>query len=191
MKNLLLGLCIFFIMVVPASAQKTKVVVIPLLGDSAKTADTRVISIPAAALDYNSASSIIDNDGVGLVWQSSFATSAAIVMPRPVDYTTGDITFKIMFLISTSSSGNVQFFIRPRSYDAGDTFGDAASITQNTVAVTTTTGFGRIYEQEMTIPAARLSKDWWYVSIQRNSGVSGLLSEDVNVLGTSLEFSVK
>lgn len=151
----------------------------------------RKISIPAASLDYNSSSSIISNDGTGLVWKNNFANSASIVLPKPTDYTDGDVTFRIIFLVSTSNNGKVEFFIRPRSYNSGDTFGDAQSIVDNTVSVTPTTGFGRIYEQEITIPANRLQKDWWFISIQRNSGGSSLLTEDVNVLGTSLEYSVR
>lgn len=149
------------------------------------------VAIPAAALDYNASSSIISNNGVGLVWEANFATSASIVMPRPADYSGGDVTFKIIFLVSTNTSGGVEFFIRPRSYDSGNTFGDAASVVENSVSVTPTTGFGRIYEQEITIPANRLTNDWWYISIQRNSGVAGLLSGDVNVLGTSLEYFIR
>ena len=152
---------------------------------------TRKVSIPAGALDYNASSTIITNNGVGLVWENNFSTSASIVMPKPVDYRGGDVTFKLIFLISTANSGKVEFFIRPRSYNSGSTFGDASSIIENSVSVTPTTGFGRIYEQAITIPADRLVNDWWYISIQRNSGVAGLLTNDVNVLGTSLEFTVR
>ncbi len=152
---------------------------------------TRRISIPAAALNYNSSTSVISDDGVGLRWTNSFSSSAAIVMPRPTDYIDGDVTFKIFFLVSTSNTGKVEFFIRPRSYDSGSTFGDASSIVDNTVNVTPTTGFGRLYEQEITIPASRLTRQWWYISIQRNSGVASLLTEDVNVVGTSLEYAVR
>lgn len=149
------------------------------------------IAVPAAALDYNAATSIISNNGVGLTWEANFGASASIVMPRPADYSGGSVTFKIAFLLSTNTSGRVAFFLRPRSYDSGNTFGDAASVTGDPVNATPTSGFGRIYEQEFTIPASRLSNDWWYISIQRNSGVAGLLTEDVNVLSTSLEYFIR
>lgn len=151
----------------------------------------RKISIPAGALDFNATSSIITNDGIGLVWEASFSNSATILVPRPLDYAGGPVSFKLVFRVSTPSSGRVEFFIRPRSYSSGATFGDAASIVENAVNVTPTTGFGRIYEQEISIPANRLNNEWWYISIQRNSGVAGLLTEDVNVLGASLEYSVR
>jgi hypothetical protein len=152
---------------------------------------TRIISVPAGALDFNSSSTIITNDGIGLVWENSFSNSASIFLAKPADYSGGDVTFKLSFRISTNSSGNVQFFIRPRSYNSGSTFGDAASVNGNAVSVTPTTGFGRIYEQEITIPANRLVNDWWLISIQRNSSITNALTNDVNVLGTSLEYSVR
>lgn len=152
---------------------------------------TRVISIPAGALDYNSSSTVISNAGIGLVWRNNFASSAVIAMPRPLDYNGGDVSFKLMFRVSTNSSGRVDFFLRPRSYGAGDTFGDASSVTGGTVSVTPTTGFGRIYEEEIVIPASSLREDWWYISIQRNSTGAGLLTDDINVLGTSLTFAVR
>ena len=180
----------FFVMVISASAQQTKVVVIPLGGDDARGPSTEKISIPAGALDFNATSTIITNDGIGLVWEANFSNSATIAMPRPVNYADTDVTFKLIFLISTSNTGEVEFFIRPRSYNSGDTFGDAPSALDDSVSVTPTTGFGRIYEQQINIPANRLSKDWWIISIQRNSGAARLLTSDVNVLSTSLEFSV-
>ncbi len=152
---------------------------------------TRVISIPAAALSYSSTSTVISNAGNGLNWRNSFASSASIIMPRPVNYQGGDVTFKLLFVVATNNTGRVQFFIRPRSYDSGDTFADASSISGNTTSVTPTTGFGRIYEQEIVIPAEDLRNDWWYISIQRNSSVTSSLTDDVNVLGTSLEFAIR
>lgn len=83
---------------------------------------SRIISVPAGALDYNSSSTIITNSGTGLVWENSFSNSASIFLAKPADYSGGDVTFKLSFLVSTNSSGNVEFFIRPRSYNNGSTF---------------------------------------------------------------------
>jgi hypothetical protein len=152
---------------------------------------TRIVTIPAGALDFNSTSTIITSEGIGLVWENAFNSSATIVMAKPADYSGGDVTFKLIFRVSTVNSGVVQFFLRPRSYNNQSTFADGASVTENPVSVSPTTGFGRIYEQKITIPANRLVNDWWYIGIQRNSVVANALTDDVNVMGTSLEFGVR
>ncbi|MFT6000919.1 MAG: hypothetical protein ACI81P_003385 [Neolewinella sp.] len=134
---------------------------------------------------------MITSEGIGLVWENAFNSSATIVMAKPADYSGGDVTFKLIFRVFTVNSGVVQFFLRPRSYNNQSTFADGASVTENPVSVSPTTGFGRIYEQKITIPANRLVNDWWYIGIQRNSVVANALTDDVNVIGTSLEFGVR
>ncbi len=152
---------------------------------------TRTLNFPAATLDFNSESEIITNAGVGLVWANNFATSASIVTRKPADYAGGDVTLTLLFLVSTQNSRRVEFFARPRSYSDRAQFGDAASVPVGGVNVTRTNGFGRLYEVEMTLPGERLSEDWWYISIQRNSGFSNALTSDVNVLGTTLEYRAR
>jgi len=49
-------------------------------------------------------------------------------------------------------------------------------------------GFGTFYEQEIKIPKDRLTKDWWFISIQRNSTHDNPYPDDVHVYSVALEF---
>ncbi len=147
----------------------------------------RTLSFPAAALSHNPSNDIIKDDTNGLRWQFNFRESAGLLVRRPYDYAGGDVTFRIFFQTTTPATGLVQFFIRPRSLDPGDGLFDAASITSGPVIVTGTSGFGTMYEQTIIIPANRLTKDWWFITIQRQGSMS-TYSDDVVVFGVALEY---
>lgn len=147
---------------------------------------TTTISIPAHALTKSPTSLIITDSSLGLQWANSVSSSAIISIRKPDNYNGGGVEFSIFFLVSTASSGDVQFFIRPRSYNHGDTFGDATSIITGGILVSPSTGFGTVYEQKITIPASKLTKDWWYITIQRNNST---FSEDVRVMSTALTYN--
>ena len=148
----------------------------------------RTISFPAKALNHSSSSSIILNDGAGLKWTNSFSASALISIRRPADYSGGTVKFYIFFRTTSSTAGTVIFFIRPRSYNSTDGYGDAANLSTNEVNVSGTEGFGTLYEQSYNIPATRLTNDWWQIGIQRDSN-SNTYTDDVIVHSVALEYT--
>lgn len=152
-----------------------------------------IYSLPANALNFSSSSDIIISDFGGLAgvvrWTNSFSNGASFLMRKPPNYSGGAAVFKIFFQTTTTTAGTVEFFIRPRSYNSGDGFADAGSISENPVSVSGQAGFGTLYEQFIDVPASRLTNDWWYITIQRNS-TDNTYPDDVLVYGIALEYPV-
>ncbi|MEL6925357.1 MAG: hypothetical protein AAFO94_15020 [Bacteroidota bacterium] len=145
-----------------------------------------VYTLPALALNYNPSSTIITADGGGLTWSNSFSNSANIIMHKPANYAGGSVFFRIFYRTTSSTAGNVQFFIRPRSFSNRDGLADAPSIAAPLQAVSGTVSFATLYEQEIKIPADRLSKNWWMISIQRSSTHSNSYPDDLTVFAVAL-----
>ena len=143
------------------------------------------ISIPSYAMSKPPTSTIITKVTRGLQWENNFANSTSIIIRKPENYNGEDVEFSIFFQTTSSASGEVQFFIRPRSYNSGDGLFDAASIVSDGTSVSGTIGFGSMYQQNITIPASRLSDDWWYITIQRNTST---YTDDVVVMSASLTY---
>lgn len=149
---------------------------------------TRTISIPAGALSFNPTSTVIEPHGAGLSWTQSFASAASVYIEKPEDYAGGDITMSLFFRTTTATAGVVAFFTRPNSFDSGEGFVDSAGISNAGVSVSGTLGFGTLYEQTFTIPAARMTKDWWNVRLQRE-GAASTYPDSVILLAVSLEYT--
>ncbi|WP_178988194.1 hypothetical protein [Winogradskyella schleiferi] len=143
------------------------------------------ISFHASSMGKSPTSTVITDSSTGLEWTNSFSSSSNIILKKPDNYNGEDVEFSIFFRTTSSSSGIVQFFIRPRSFNSGDGFTDSASVTSVGINVSGTSGFGTFYEQSITIPASRFTDDWWFISIQRNTES---YLDDVIVMSASLTY---
>jgi|GEM_PF-3485128 len=150
---------------------------------------TNTLRFPANALNYDKTSTVISQAASGLEWKASFASPAYLVVPRPSDWDgTSDVTLRLYFRPMTNTSGNVQFFIRPRAYNSGDAFGDAGSLSGDAVAVSQA---GQIREQVITIPAARFgTKKLWTIAIQRQ-GAQETYADDVTLMSLELDYTLQ
>ena len=125
-----------------------------------------VLKFPANALNYDGASTIITQVVTGLRWQSNFASGAYVMVPRPADWDgTSNVELRLYFQTTSSASGNVDFFIRPRAFNPGDTFSDASSLSGTAVPVSSNL---LIQSQSFSIPASRFgAKELWVITVQR------------------------
>ena len=147
-----------------------------------------IISVPAFALSVSPSSSNISEDSNGLLWKQSYSGGANFMIKKPANYSGGDVEFSLFFTTTTSAAGVVDFFIRPTSVNHGEGSADPGSISSTGgVAVSGEIGFGTLYEQKITIPAERLAKDWWRVTIQRE-GTSSTYSDDVVLISVALSY---
>ncbi|MFW5819932.1 MAG: hypothetical protein ACOCWA_01475 [Bacteroidota bacterium] len=147
-----------------------------------------IISVPAFALAISPTSTNISENGNGLLWKHTFSGGANLTLKKPADYSGGAVEFSLFFTTTTSASGVVDFFIRPTSVNHGEGRVDPGSLSSTGgVAVSGSLGFGTVYEQKITIPAERLSKDWWRVTIQRE-GTSSTYSDDVVLMSVALTY---
>lgn len=147
---------------------------------------TRTISIPAAAMSFDSADPIVDH-GRGLLWSAVTSGGPQLSVKTPADYAGGDVTFSIFFQTTTSTTGVVNFFLRVRGYDSGEGQVDPGSNSCTPVTVSGTIGFGTVYEQRCTISENRLIGDWWLMTMQRG-GTGATYPDDVVVMATSFEY---
>jgi hypothetical protein len=149
---------------------------------------TRTISFPANALNYpnESSQSVIRQFGNGLRWRPSGSGGAFLELMKPADWDgTSDVTLSIYFITETATSGSVDFFIRPRSFNSGDSLYDVVGQTSTPVAVSSRY---LIKKQTFTIPAASLTKELWYITIQ-NHGPGSTYPDDVTVLSVGLTYN--
>jgi len=146
---------------------------------------TRTVAYPAYVLSRSSAN--IQPSFAGLRW-ANVSDGAFLIIPRPADWDgTSDVSFRLFFYPESSTAGNVQFFMRPRVYNVGDTFSDTSGVLSNVASVGLS---GRFNELQITIPAARFgSKAWWYLVIQRNASVSGAYPDDVTVMNVAMTYT--
>jgi hypothetical protein len=154
---------------------------------------TEAISFPAHGLNVSDGSTIITREATGLNWENSFSNSAALYVQRPANWTgSGTVTYRILYFRTSTMAGNVEFFARPDSVDAGDTLLDASSISGTVdTDVWDGSGFGGFREITIEIPAARLDADWWKITLQRNSGFAGAYPDDIRVTSVALEYDAE
>ncbi|HYW94386.1 MAG TPA: hypothetical protein VE870_02235 [Bacteroidales bacterium] len=155
--------------------------------DFSSIAATHELSFPAFSLSKSASSTTFTEDARGLSWEATYAGGATLVIRKPENYNGGDVTFSLFFMTTTSTAGKVTFFIRPTSYNPGDGIFDPGSVPGTGVDVSGTTGFGSVYQQDITIPANRLSKDWWLITIQRG-GTGETYSDPVVLHSVSLAY---
>lgn len=140
-----------------------------------RAVENPLLGLAANGINYNSSYGVITQYGGGTVAGLEWAAgggggSAAFVdIPRPADWDgTSDVTLRLYFFPRTSSAGNVDLFIRPRGYNAGDAYGDASGMSGTPVAVS---GASRVARQSFSIPASRFgAKELWVIGMQRGGG---------------------
>jgi hypothetical protein len=154
----------------PASAAQAAVGAEPPDGPEAAStgALVRSLGFPAFSLSSDPASTDLTRVYDGLRWKRA-SGPASLVMPRPPDWDgVSAIQIRIFFRPTTNTAGTVQFFVRPRVYDPGDTFRDAVGSVSDLVSVSNSSQFGQM---TISIPAARFgAKSWWYLVFQRDVG---------------------
>lgn len=145
------------------------------------------IRFPANALNYDKTSTIITQAAVGLRWQRNSDNGAFLIVPRPEDWDgASDVEMRLHFLTISSTSGEVQFSIRPRAFDPGDIFANADTLSDAAVPVSHD---GQIGEQVITIPASRFgTKNLWVITIQR-PGAQDTYADDVILMSVDLRYA--
>jgi hypothetical protein len=147
------------------------------------------IGFPANALNYNPASGHATQYGggtvAGLLWTGT-GTAIFLNIPRPADWEGAtDVTLSLYFVPLTITPGNIDFFLRPRAYDPGDSYGDAGALTTAPVAFLGRMVVGR---QLFAIPAERLgNKELWVIAIERG-GSGETYHDDVVLLGAEVKY---
>ena len=149
---------------------------------------TRTISIPAAALSFDSGDPVVDH-GRGLLWSAVTSGGTQLAVKAPADYVGGDVTFSIFFQTTTPTAGVVNFFLRVRGYDSGEGQVDPGSNACSPVAVSGTLFFGTVYEQRCTIAESRLMGDWWILTMQRG-GMGATYGDDVVLMSVAFDYPV-
>jgi hypothetical protein len=146
----------------------------------------RQLAFPANAINYV-AGTVIQPTGTGLQWQANFVEGAFLYAPRPLDWDgASDVTMHLYFQTTTATSGVVDFFIRPRAFDPGDTFVDVPSLDGAGVAVSSSLEVDR---QIFTIPASRFgARQLWVISIQRG-GTEETYTDDVVLTAVELIYN--
>jgi hypothetical protein len=152
----------------------------------------RLKNIPftANSLNFDKASTIITQSGNGLKWQSNYSNAAFLVIPKPLDWDeASNVTMTLHFMATTNLSGVVVFFIRPRSFNAGETFTDASALNPVSNISIPSNSIYKVYNQSFTIPASRFgTKDLWVISIQRE-GTGETYSDDLQLLALELVYT--
>ena len=149
---------------------------------------TRTISFPANALNYANGGPIISQSDKGLRWSSDYSQEAALILQRPDDWDgASNVVMNIFFYPTTSTRGNVDFFIRPRAFNtSGDNWADAQSVDGIEVPVA---GSNAIKKQTFNIPASKFgSKELWVITIQ-NQGSGSTYPDYVVVMAVSLTYT--
>ena len=83
------------------------------------------------------------------------------------------------------STGNVDFFVRPRSYTPGNLFADVSSVNGSAVPLTQVTQIG---EQSFTVQASALSNRLWVFTLQRG-GSGETYTGDVVLMAVELSYN--
>lgn len=144
------------------------------------------ISIPAFALAKSPTTAHISEVGGGLLWEQNYTNDASLSIKKPANYTGGDVEFTIFFRSTLlSTPGVVDFFIRPFSFSSGEAFSSSSSISSSSSV--SITAANTVYEQKFTIPANKLTKDWWQITIQRQ-GSNSTYTDDVLVMSVALDY---
>lgn len=163
------------------------------IADETITADdvldhTQILSFCANALNYDDdAAPIIQDSSRGLVWQQDWSRSVSLCLQQPLYWDLeSNVTMHLYFKSNNTANGDVQFFIRPRAYDMGDSYSDSGSISGDVVSVT---AGNTIYKQSIEIPATSFgSEELWFITIQRQ-GSSSTYTDDVVLMSVALEYT--
>jgi len=146
----------------------------------------RSLAFPAYSLARDPAQTVITQAYSGLRWK--FLTREAyLIIPRPPDWDgTSAVQIRIFLRPTTSTPGTVQFFVRPRTYNPGDSFLDTTGVNSEVLTVSDSNKF---YQLTISIAATRFgTKSWWYLVFQRTVGTPTYL-DDVDVLSVTVDYA--
>jgi hypothetical protein len=151
---------------------------------------TRNISFPASSINYSATSTVITQTGNGLTWKSDYSNAAFITIAKPSDWLeTSNVTLKLYFMENVAAGGVVAFFIRPRSYNPGDTFADASSQSPDSPVTVAANGTMGLYAQTFTIPYNRFgTKSLWVITMQRQ-GTGETFTDDLILMAVELIYT--
>lgn len=157
------------------------------VGDAEIQDRTIKIGFPANALNHNTGGLISQAYLYGLRWVSNYTESAGLIIPRPTDWDgTSDVTMRLWFYPTTSTAGYVNWFIRPRSWSAGSSISDAASVSGTMVNVNQA---NILREQLFTIPASTLNPGiLWFITVQRY-GTGETYRDDLILMAVELSYN--
>jgi hypothetical protein len=165
------------------------------------SAQNKVVVVPIGSEDYQDPTNglrtlLFDADSIGgtapsspdgLSFSNTFNGStccAFLVIKRPSDWDgTSDITVELFTRGVTT--GTDSFFVRPRDYDDGDTFSDTAGVQSDIRDFTSTLQFRQF---TVSLQAASLPKDWWYLLVQRNTS-GGTNTGDITLLSVAVSYT--
>ena len=150
----------------------------------------RNIVFPANALNYDKASTILTQAGSGILWASDYANAAYLIIPKPLDWDeTNNVTLKLYFMVPTNLGGVVVFFIRPRSFNSGETFADATGINPVSNVTVPVNSQYKVYEESFTIPSTRFgTKNMWVITIQRE-GTGETFTDNLTLMCVELIYT--
>lgn len=150
---------------------------------------TRNIVFPANALNFDKASTILTQTSTGIRWKSDYTNTAFLTILKPLDWAgTSNVILKLYFMTTTTAGGAVVFFIRPRSYNDGDKFADAASLTAVSPVTIPAGSQSKIYSQSFNIPYDRFLKNLWEVTIQRE-GTGETYTDDLILMAVEVVYT--
>lgn len=128
----------------------------------------KTLVFPAGSLSYPPGSTMIMEHAFGLLFTNSYSHSTSLTIPRPSDWIGADnVIIHLFVYVSSTTTGTMQFFVRPRTYASGDSVADVADVLSDLITVSSG---NKYYELQILIPAARFGvKPWWNLTLQRNS----------------------
>lgn len=151
---------------------------------------TRNIVFPANALNFDKTSTILTQTTYGITWKSDYSNPAFLTIPKPLDWMeTSNVTLKLYFMTKNTTGGNVVFFIRPRSFNDGETFADASSLSAVSPVSVPAGSQSKIYSQTFNIPYSRFgTKNLWVVTIQRQ-GTGETYTDDLTLMAVEIVYT--
>ncbi len=123
----------------------------------------------------------------GLVFSNTFnglTCCTNLVIKRPRDWD-GVSSITVELFTRGSTTGTDRFFIRPRDYNDGDPVLDTAGVPSGTRNFTANLQF-RVFT--VTLSAASLPKEWWYLVIQRDT-TGGTNTGDIRLLSVAVSYT--
>lgn len=123
----------------------------------------------------------------GLVFSNTFnglTCCTNLVIKRPQDWD-GSSAITVELFTRGSTTGTDRFFIRPRDYDDGDPVLDTAGVASATRNFTSDLQFRTF---TVSLSAASLPKQWWYLVIQRDT-TSGTNTGDIRLLSVAVSYT--
>ncbi len=149
---------------------------------------SKQITFTAGSIVESASLSVITPSFRALTWRHDFQEVGYITIKRPLDWDQiSDVNIEIYFFSTDfmpASSGTVQFSVRPRDRNIGDTIIDEVGIGSTLVNITS-----KVQQKVVvTIPASRLEKEFWELGIQRES-INSTFTGAVDVQNVTITYN--